>query len=382
MRGTIRTGFRCLLGGVSLLAVPVLASAQDAGTAAEGDGEAKDTVEAIVVTGTRQNTRLADAPVAATVLTEQFIRDARIDSLRQIDDYVPNVQFNQMGQVGGTYVTIRGIESNPFIVNRAAVYIDGIPFRSLRDQALGTVEQIEVLRGPQGTLYGANTESGLIVIRTRQPSDQFEGEVTASAFAFGNGNGADARLSVGGPLIADTLTGSFVASQSTADSFVRNIASSIGERGALNDTYLQGKLRWTAGDRLTVDLIASAAIQRAPGLYEQEFLPMDMEAYNQRYAASFNGGLRTDRFTLLNDAPKRTAADEYLIGAAANMDLGFAVLDGNVSWRKLSDVSHGTDLDMTALPSVAAGMTIAKSTGISKRACPRGRAARRNGWWG
>ena len=120
-----------LLSGVA----PATALAQSPPTEPEPD----ITEEGIIVTATRQSSPLADTPVAATVLTEQFIRDARIDSLRQIDDYIPNVQFNQTGQVGGTYVTIRGIESNPFIVNRAAVYVDGIPFRKLREQTLGTV---------------------------------------------------------------------------------------------------------------------------------------------------------------------------------------------------------------------------------------------------
>ncbi len=181
-------------------------------------------------------------------------------SLRQIDDYIPNVQFNQTGQVGGTYVTIRGIESNPFIVNRAAVYVDGIPFRKLREQTLGTVEQIEVLRGPQGTLYGANTESGLIVIRTRQPSDAFEGEVTGSGFGFGNGIGGDMRLAMGGPLIEDRLMASMVASYSHADSFVRNIGSSIGEDGQLSEAFVQGKLRWTPSADVTLDLLAQTSL--------------------------------------------------------------------------------------------------------------------------
>lgn len=343
MSGLRRLGSAVLFGSVSWMASATGAVAQDLAP------QDITTVDEIVVTGTRQDTRLADAPIAATVLTEQFIRDARIDSLRQIDDYVPNVQFNQLGQVGGTYVTIRGIESNPFIVNRAAVYIDGIPFRKLRDQALGAVEQIEVLRGPQGTLYGANTESGLIVIRTRAPSNSFEAEATGSLFTFNGDMGGEARLSLGGPLIKDVLTGSFVASYNNADSFVRNEASSIGERGAIRETFVQGKLRWTPNERLTVDLVTSAALLRAPGLYEQEFLPIDRARYDANYSAAFNGGRTSGRYTLLNDAPKRTVEDEYLVGGNVNYDFGGAVLDVNASWRSLSSDSQGTDLDLTAL---------------------------------
>jgi iron complex outermembrane receptor protein len=335
------------MAGIVLSAVPAAVQAQ---TSAD---EHPVQLDEIIVTGTRQDTRLADTPVAATVLTEQFIRDARIASVRAIDDYVPNVQFNQIGQVGGTYVTIRGIESNPFIVNRAAVYVDGIPFRKLREQTLGTIEQIEVLRGPQGTLYGANTESGLIVIRTRQPSESFEAEATGSGFVFGNGQGGDARLTLGGPLVRDTLTASLVASYSDADSFVRNIGSSIGERGELREGFAQGKLRWTPSERVTLDLVTQASFLRAPGLYEQEFLPIDRERYDANYSALFNGGRRSGRYTFINDAPKRTAEDEYLIGGNVNIDLDWAVLDANASWRTLSANSQGTDIDLTALPAAA-----------------------------
>lgn len=309
--------------------------------------------DTIIITATRQSSRLAEAPVAATVLSEQFVRDARIDSLRQVDDFIPNVQFNQTGQVGGTYVTIRGIESNPFIVNRAAVYVDGIPFRKLREQTLGAVEQIEVLRGPQGTLYGANTESGLIVIRTRQPTEAFEGEVTGSAFGFGNGIGGDMRISLGGSLIDDRLAASMVASYSHADSFVRNLGSSIGEEGELSEAFVQGKIRWTPSDRVTLDLLAQTSRLRAPGLYEQEFLPIDRAAYDRAYADLFNGGRRAGRFALINDAPKRTAEDEYLLAGNLHVDFGPAVLDFNASWRSLETNSQGTDLDLTAFPGAA-----------------------------
>lgn len=313
-------------------------------------------LDRIIVTGTRQDTPLSDAAVAVTVLSEQFLRDARIDSLRQIDDFVPNVQFNQLGQVGGTYVTIRGIESNPFIVNRAAVYIDGIPFRKLRDQALGSVDQVEVLRGPQGTLYGANTESGLFVIRTRAPSEAFEAELTGAAYSFENGEGADVRLSLGGPLVTDKLTASLVASYNDSDSFVRNEASLIGEPGELSETFLQGKLRWTPSPQITVDLVASAMSLRAPGLYEQEFLPIDRDRYDANYSAAFNGGRTSGPYTLINDAPKRTEDDEILVGASLNYELSGAILDVNASSRSFEANSQGTDIDLTALPA-AAGAT-------------------------
>lgn len=111
----------------------------------------------IVVTGQKREGTLQDSDTAVTVLDARAIDEARVRDFSQLDDLVPNVQFNQGGQLGNVFITIRGVESNPFIVNRAAVYIDGIPFRELTNAVLSQVDSIEVLRGPQGTLYGAGS---------------------------------------------------------------------------------------------------------------------------------------------------------------------------------------------------------------------------------
>ncbi|MEM9759228.1 MAG: Plug domain-containing protein, partial [Pseudomonadota bacterium] len=119
------------------------------------------------VTATKRDTTLQDADVSATVLSASALRDARVTDIRRIDDLAPSVQFNESSPLGAVFISIRGVESNPFIVNRAAVYIDGIPFRELSNSVLTQLDAVEILRGPQSTLYGANTESGLVLIRTR-----------------------------------------------------------------------------------------------------------------------------------------------------------------------------------------------------------------------
>ena len=328
--------------------VPCAAHAQEPPTEPE-------TLEPVIVTATLEDRRLDQAPVSATVLTEQEIRDRRIDRLRGIDDHVPNVQFNQIGQIGGTYLTIRGIESNPFIVNRAAVYIDGIPFRRLRDQALGSVEQIEVLRGPQGTLYGANTESGLVLIRTRTPGDDTAFEATGEASDFANGRGYGFRATGGGAVVPGVLAATVTASHDDADSFVRNVASSIGEPGSVAESLLQAKFRLTPGDATELNAVLSWSDLEAPGLYEQEFLPIGRDVYDARYRDIFNAGRRARPYELINDAPKRTDESERMAGVSWRHDAGSLVWNAALSWRDLEGRSFGTDLDLTALPAAAGG---------------------------
>jgi iron complex outermembrane receptor protein len=341
--------------------------------------EAETGVDEIIVVGQKREERLRDAPLSATVLDAQAIEDARITSLRDLDDYAPNVSFNQLGQIGGTYLTIRGVESNPFIVNRAAIYIDGIPFRELDDQALGFAESVEILRGPQSTLYGANSESGAALVRTRGPSDVFRAEMRGDVSTFDNGEGYAFAAYLGGPLITDRLAGSLTVSADQADSFVRNIASSINEPGEVGSVAGTARLRWTPDARWTVNLLAQARRLEAPGLYEQEFPALNVAAYNEAYAATLNGGRRADRFTLVHDAPKNTEEDEWVIGAEAVHDMTWADLTLVASYREKDEDSRGTDLDLTAA-SFAAGANINSETFLNLEARLSSPAGAQTAW--
>ena len=109
-------------GAVVALSTVSLAAAQTA-------DEEPVTLDKIVVQGTKQETTLQDADIAVTVIGREVLEAARVTDFRKIDDLAPNVQFNDSSPLGAVYISIRGVESKAFVVNRAAVYIDGIPFR-------------------------------------------------------------------------------------------------------------------------------------------------------------------------------------------------------------------------------------------------------------
>ncbi|MEM7431042.1 MAG: TonB-dependent receptor [Pseudomonadota bacterium] len=320
---------------------------------ADESSDASEVIDSIVVTGQKRDESLLESDLSVTVLNEQDIREARLRDIRRLDDLVPNVQFNESGQLSSVFVSIRGVESNPFIVNRAAIYIDGVPFRELSNAVLNQIESVEVLRGPQSTLYGANSEAGLILIRSRRPTDTWTSEFRLTSATYNGGDGSNGIDGfVAGPISGDTLLGSLAFKVSTEDAYISNPASSIGEPGEVNEHFLQGRLIYEPNDDLTVRATAYILDVDAPGLFEQEYSPIDIDLYNQSYADLFNAGRNVGEFEFLNDVPKQTDERDIIGGISAEYRLASGTLRGSASYTDLDKDSAGLDLDLTALPSV------------------------------
>jgi iron complex outermembrane receptor protein len=333
--------------GISLLGITFIASP----VAAEVETTPPENRD-IVVTGQKRQGLLQDSDTAITVIDARAIDEARLRDFSQLDDLVPNVQFNQGGQLGNVFITIRGVESNPFIVNRAAVYIDGIPFRELTNAILSQVDSIEVLRGPQGTLYGANSESGLIVIRTRNPTDHPERELRVTGSRYSGAGGYAVEGYVSQPLVDDRLSASLAVKYSDEATWMRNRAPGVTEAGRIRQLFVHSKLRWTPSDDTTVNATAYILDINAPGVFDNDFFPLDTELYDRTYAAR-NGGKRSGRYGYFHDAPKRTDETEYVFGVSATQKLGSGTLDAALSYRRDKPDSRGLDFDFTAAPTAA-----------------------------
>lgn len=333
-----------LAGVLAVGSVPVIAQEQDEQRSPDGE---------IVVTGQKRQGTLQDSDTAITVLDAKAIDEARLRDFSQLDDLVPNVQFNQGGQLGNVFITIRGVESNPFIVNRAAVYIDGIPFRELTNAVLSQVDSIEVLRGPQGTLYGANSESGLIVIHTRNPADRPERELRATGSLYSATGGYALEGYVSKPLIDDRLSGSLAVKYSDEATWMRNRAPGVTEPGRIGELFVHSRLRWTPSVDTIVNATAYVLDINAPGLFDNDFFPLDVELYDRTYGP-LNGGRRSGRSSYFHDAPKRTDETEYVLGVSATQRLGSGAIDAALSYRHDKSDSRGLDFDFTAM-STAAG---------------------------
>jgi iron complex outermembrane recepter protein len=228
-----------ILGAV-MAAEPVLAAASDE-------------LEEIVVTARKREESLQSVPVTVDAFTEQTIRSAGIESPRDFVAMVPNMTLVEVQNVGNSFITIRGISQARNSEPSVAVLVDGVlePNPYEFDQELFDITQIEVLKGPQGALYGRDAIGGAIIIRTADPSDHFEG---SGRVGVGNGVSEKAQVAVSGPIdAAGTLRYRAALNFYNTDGYLEN---TYLDRKADPYKDYSGRLRllWKPSDQWSADL--------------------------------------------------------------------------------------------------------------------------------
>ena len=196
-------------------------------TAIAQESENKGSLEVIEVTAQKRVQNLQELPTAVTVFNSDSIRDKGITDVEDLSIYTPNMQISETpgGSTGAT-IAIRGsVTINPAVTwePTTGVYIDGV-FVSKNIGGLfdvAAIERVEVLRGPQGTLYGKNTIGGALSIMTRKPSGELGGEVRVGAGNFGM---TDLYVSADSNQINDKLSFNITANKKERDGFYDNLS--------------------------------------------------------------------------------------------------------------------------------------------------------------
>ncbi len=229
--------------GACLLAAPVAA--------------ADPALEEVLVTAEFRETRLLDQPGSTSVVNGSQIRDRAAQHLEEVLNLAPNVNY-----AGGTsrarFYQIRGIgERSQFQepLNASIGFIvDGVDFSGLGSAGtLFDVAQVEVLRGPQGTLHGANALAGLINVRTEAPAATPALEVEGT---LGNYDSWSTGIVGTGPLVQDRLLYRLAVNTYRSDGFIDNAYLGRDDTNARDETTVRGKLRWLASDTATLDITA------------------------------------------------------------------------------------------------------------------------------
>ncbi|MEH6549316.1 MAG: TonB-dependent receptor [Pseudomonadales bacterium] len=214
------------------------------------------TLEEVVVTARKRSESLQDVPIAVAAFTEATIRNAGIDRPQDFISLTPNVTIVDSANVGDTQVSIRGIVSTRDAESTFAYIVDGVLATNPNafNEELVDVAQIEILKGPQGALYGRNAVAGAILVTTKEPTNELEGKLKISV---GSQNREKAQFVVSGPLVKDKLLGRLTLSHSKTDGFFSNAFT--GESDSvdyLDDRTVRGRLIWNANEDLRFDLKA------------------------------------------------------------------------------------------------------------------------------
>ncbi|MEO0032596.1 MAG: hypothetical protein RIS94_2354, partial [Pseudomonadota bacterium] len=229
--------------------------ATDEAQPATGADDAASQGNEILVTATKREQTLQDVPVAVSVTTAQTIERAQIRDIKDLTSVVPSLRVNQLQSSANTNFIIRGFgngANNAGIEPSVGVFVDGV-YRSRSAAQIGDfpdVQRIEVLRGPQSTLFGKNASVGVISVVTQKPQFEWGGNVEAS---YGNYNAFVGKGVVTGP-ISDKLAFSLAGGYNKRDGYNTDLGTGhkTNER---NRWFARGQLLWEPQGQLRVRLI-------------------------------------------------------------------------------------------------------------------------------
>ncbi len=363
---------RSAVAALAAAVFPVHALAQDQVTESnDSEGVATQTADTgvgrIIVTATRRDSDLQTTPIAVSAIDQTLIQQSNVEDIGGLATFVPNFSAETITGFNAASFAMRGVGQNNIIVYfepPVAVLVDDFVVPSVQTQLLDTfdVAQIEVLRGPQGTLFGKNTTGGAVTVRTIRPEiDTFSFDGRGRVGSFGT---ASAKAAVNIPLVDDAVALRLVGGIETSDGYYRNgacfgpVAGFVesqfdGAEGCLDGSRIGGTEVYSARAKLLVEPTSNIS-----ALFQYEFLRDRSESVpsvneNYRYtgdAPFVTDLLNTGFFNPNSDDPLDNAGitlrDDALLfagrgqridvdGLYANIDIEFDVgtLTSVTGWR-------------------------------------------------
>jgi len=215
--------------------------------------QAATSLEEVVVTARKRTEKFEDVPVSVDAFSQADIESAGIEKAQDFINLTPNVTLVQTQNEGNSFVNIRGVSQARNSDMSVAVVVDGVLMSNPAEfnQELFDVTDIEVLRGPQGALYGRNAIGGAIVIHTKKPTDHYEGKIKVG---YDSGPGYKAQGSLSGPVPgSDTLKFHAAVSYKDTDGYLKNVYLHQ-KADPYKDISGRLKLLWQPNDDFTADL--------------------------------------------------------------------------------------------------------------------------------
>lgn len=292
-------------------------------------------LEEVVVTATKTSASLQDVPVAVNAFNAETIQEAGINNANDLAIMTPSLTVTSNSSPFNTKLAIRGIgtsQNDPALEPSVGLFVNGVFMgrSGLGMSDLTDIERIEVLQGPQGTLYGKNTNAGLISVFTKRPSfEGVEGYIEATA---GNYNKTQLTVAVTGP-ISDTVAYRLSGNTHQHDGYYDNVGGN--DQNDADDWNIQGKIIWEPSDQLSI-LLSGSTMGRdvtccAADVVHENIVQDELE--NQGYPQDKN--------------------DPYDYEIGVNQDSSFDMessmvslnIDYDLGWGTLTSISAWSDYD-------------------------------------
>ena len=228
------------------------AVADSADETAPGSAAASMEIQEVVVTAQKRAEKLQDIPVAATAITSTDIERAGVNNIQDVAQLTPNLVIIDQLRPGIQTISFRGFTTVQGGQSPFAIVVDGVeePGQEFLKQQLVDVQQIEVLRGPQGTLYGAGAIAGAINIVTNKPTNEYQG---SAKLTYAEGDQATGELTVSGPIIPDKAFFRASAYSTDFDGLIPNQATGQ-DVDFVKERAFNGELLFKPTDNLDIAL--------------------------------------------------------------------------------------------------------------------------------
>jgi iron complex outermembrane receptor protein len=295
-----------------------------------------DALEEILVTARRRSESALESPMAVTAFNAQMIQDAGIQRVEDFIALTPNVTIATSQGIGTSFMSIRGITQVRNGESPVATVVDGVvQFSAIQfRRELFDVDSIEVVKGPQGAIYGRNATGGAIIINTRRPTNEKYGYVQLGA---GNGDEYSVQASFGGPIVEDRWFGQLSANYLDRDGYLDNITRGE-EADRFEDTTIRGRLIFEPSDSFSADFRAAISQHSGRGIgFQYQAVDIDPDGIT---AIGF--GTDTGPIDANNVLPVRDNNVDY--GERDMLDLTLK-LDWETSLGSLVSTSSFTDIE-------------------------------------
>lgn len=299
-------------------------------------------IEEIVVSARKRAENLQEVPIAVTAFTASQIASAGIQRPADFISLMPNVTMVDSANVGDTQVSIRGIVSTRDAESTFAYVVDGVLVTNPNgfNEELMDVSQIEVLKGPQGALYGRNAVAGAIIVTTNRPDEEFEGKLKVGA---GNNGSKNASLTLSGGL-ADGVLGRVSVSQRETDGHYSNSFTGANSVDFMEDTTVRGRLIWDVNEELSLDFRAGMSEVSGGAINFNAVFALPAFANDFGLGPSFFADVNDQEFIFSNNVPGENEQETSEFSVKADWDRDGVDVSMVLSYSDLEEylLSDGT----------------------------------------